>query len=159
MDRYEIHNVSLDRNKYICFEDFEFSFSNFRLKEETMRNIHNRNVAEIAHNSILYVGVWYLLCQYKNFSLAFVFFRSFESITFPLNLESSWQPRYTTVSCCFMESPTKDMLLSLKLLVFEKRMDYFHRFQNKLTAYCLWTIGIVMKTLYLKHFQFCNILI
>ena len=73
-----------------------------------MKNIHNQNVAELAHyiiNSLLYAGVRYLLWWYKNFSLAFIFFRSFEAIVSPLNLESSWQPRYSTVSCCLMEWP------------------------------------------------------
>ena len=91
-----------------------------------MKNIHNQNVAELAHyiiNSLLYAGVRYLLWWYKNFSLAFIFFRSFEAIVSPLNLESSWQPRYSTVSCCLMEWPAKDILISFKPLVFEKRMD------------------------------------
>ena len=56
-------------------------------------------------------------------ALAFIFFRIFEAIASPLNLESSWQSRYSTASCCLMEWPSKDILISLKPLVFEKRMD------------------------------------
>ena len=40
------------------------------------------------------------------------------SYCFYINLESSWKPRYSTVSCCL-----KDVLISLKLLAFGKRMD------------------------------------
>ena len=46
-----------------------------------------------------------------------------EAITSPLNLEPSWQPRDSAVLCCIMEWPAKDMLIYLKPLVFEKRMD------------------------------------
>ena len=89
-----------------------------------MKNIHNQNVAELAHYIIvLYAGVRYLLWQYRNFSLAFIFFRTFEAIASPLNLESSWQPSYSTVSCCLMQWLAKDILISLKSLVFGKRMD------------------------------------
>ena len=42
-----------------------------------MKNIHNQNVAELAHyiivNSLLYAGVRYLLGPYRDFSLAFIF--------------------------------------------------------------------------------------
>ena len=86
-----------------------------------MKNIHNQNLA--LHNSLLYAEVKYLLWRYRNFSLAFIFFRTFEAIASSLNLESSWQPRYSTVSCCLMEWPAKDILISFKPLVFEKRMD------------------------------------
>ena len=48
---------------------------------------------------------------------------TFETISSPLNLELSWQPRYSVVLYCLMEWPTKDTLISLKPLVFEKRMD------------------------------------
>ena len=46
-----------------------------------------------------------------------------EAIASPLNLESSWQLTYCTVSSCLMEWPPKYILISLKRLVFEKRMD------------------------------------
>ena len=49
MDRYEISEVNLGKSKYTCSELFEVWVSNFSLKEETMKNIHNRNVAELAH--------------------------------------------------------------------------------------------------------------
>ena len=85
-----------------------------------MKNIHNQNAL---HDSLLYARVRYLLWRYRNFSLAFIFLRTFEAIASPLNLESSWQPRYSTVSRCLMKWPTKDILISLKPLVFEKRMN------------------------------------
>ena len=92
MDRYEISEVNLGKNGSICFEVFEVWVINFSLKEETMRNIHNQNVAELAHNnnSLLNARVKYLLYRYRNFSLAFFFFRTFEAIASPPNLESSW---------------------------------------------------------------------
>ena len=114
MDRYEISEINLGKNKYICFELLEDWILNFSLKTETMRNIHN---------SLLYAGVRYLLWRYRNFSLAFIFFRTFEAIDSPLNLESSWQTRYSTVLCCLMEWPAKDVSISLKPLPFEKRKD------------------------------------
>ena len=77
MDRYEISEVNLGKSEYICFGLFEVWVLNFSLKEETMKNIHNQNVAELAHyiivNSLLYAGVRYLLGPYRNFSLAFIF--------------------------------------------------------------------------------------
>ena len=39
MDEYEISEVNLGRNKYICFEPFEVWSLNFSLKEEAMKNI------------------------------------------------------------------------------------------------------------------------
>ena len=48
MDRYEISEINLSKNEYTCFELFEVWFLNFSLKEETMKNIHNRNVTELA---------------------------------------------------------------------------------------------------------------
>ena len=71
-----------------------------------MRNIHNLNVTE-SHNSLQYAGVRYLLWRYRNFRLAF-FFRTFEAIASPLNLKSSGQPRYSTVSCCLIDWPAED---------------------------------------------------
>ena len=38
----------------MCFELFEVWISDFSLKEETMRNIHNQNVAELAHWIIIF---------------------------------------------------------------------------------------------------------
>ena len=54
MDRYEILQVNLGKNEYICFELFEVWVSNFSLKEETMRNIYNQNVAELEHCIIVF---------------------------------------------------------------------------------------------------------
>ena len=50
MDRYEIseidlrYEVNLGKSEYICFNLFEARFLIFSSKEETMRNIHIRNV-------------------------------------------------------------------------------------------------------------------
>ena len=85
-----------------------------------MKNIHNQNVAELAHYIIVFYTqeLRYLLWRCRNFSLAFIFIRTFEAIASPLNLESGWQPRYSTVSSCLMEWPAKGILISFKPLVF-----------------------------------------
>ena len=54
MDRYEILEVNLSKSGYICFELFEFCALNLSLKQETMKNIHNQNVAELAHDIIVF---------------------------------------------------------------------------------------------------------
>ena len=54
MGRYEISEVNLDSSRYIWFEFFEVWVFNFSLKEETIRNIHNQNVAELAHGIIVF---------------------------------------------------------------------------------------------------------
>ena len=54
MDRYEISEVNLDKSEYICFELFEVWVLIFSLKEETMKNIHNQNVAELVHYIIVF---------------------------------------------------------------------------------------------------------
>ena len=54
MDRYEISEVNLGKSEYICFGLFEVWVLNFSLKEETMKNIHNQNVAELAHYIIVF---------------------------------------------------------------------------------------------------------
>ena len=54
MDRYEISEVNLSKSEYICFELFEVWALNLSLKEETMKNIHNQNVAELAHYIIVF---------------------------------------------------------------------------------------------------------
>ena len=54
MDRYEISVVNLGKSEYNCFELFEVWVLNFSLKEETMKNIHNQNVAELAHYIIVF---------------------------------------------------------------------------------------------------------
>ena len=54
MDRYEISEVSSGKNEYIYFELFKVWFSIFSFKEETMKNIHNRNVPESAHWKIVF---------------------------------------------------------------------------------------------------------
>ena len=41
---------------------------------------------------------------------------TFEAIVSPFNLESSWQPSYSTVPLCLMEWPEKDVLISLKVV-------------------------------------------
>ena len=124
MDQYEISEVNLGKNEYNCFEVFEVWILNFSLQEENIWNIHNQNVNELAHYlSLLYVGVRYLLWRYRKFSSVFIFSKIFEAITSPLIFESSWLLRYSTLSSCLMGWLTKDILISLKHLVFEKRMD------------------------------------
>ena len=54
MDWYEISEVNLGKSEYICFELFEVWVLNFSLKEETMKNIHNQNVAELTHYIIVF---------------------------------------------------------------------------------------------------------
>ena len=54
MDQYEISEVNLGKNEYICYGFLELRVLNFFQKEETMRNIHNQNVAELAHCIIVY---------------------------------------------------------------------------------------------------------
>ena len=54
MDRYEIAEVNLGKSEYICSELFEVYVLNFSLKEETMKNIHNQNMAELAHYIIVF---------------------------------------------------------------------------------------------------------
>ena len=49
MDWYEFSDINLGKSEYICFELFEV------LKEETMKNIHNQNMAESAY----YITVFY----------------------------------------------------------------------------------------------------
>ena len=54
MDWYEISEVNLGKSEYICFELFELWVLNLSLKEETMKNIHNQNVAELGHYIIIF---------------------------------------------------------------------------------------------------------
>ena len=158
MDQYEILEVNLGKKEYICFELFEVWVLSFSLKEETMRNIHNRNMAKFS-NSLLYAGIRYLLCRCRNFSLAFFFFKTFEAIASPLKLESSWQRMRNTVPYCLIEWAAKDILIYLKHLVFEKRLDLVLSSPKWSDSDCLLTTGIVMKILCLKYFQFLNICI
>ena len=55
MVQYEILEVNLGKNEYICFDLFEVCFLVFSSKEETMRNIHNRNAAELAYCIIFFL--------------------------------------------------------------------------------------------------------
>ena len=54
MDQYEISEVNLGKNEYICIELFEVWSLIFSLKEKTMKNIHNRNITELAHYIIFF---------------------------------------------------------------------------------------------------------
>ena len=54
MDQYEILEVNLGKSEYIYFELFEVWVLIFSLQEETMRNIHNQNVAELGHYTIVF---------------------------------------------------------------------------------------------------------
>lgn len=73
----------------------------------------------------------------QDFSLAFIFFRTFGAIVSPLNLETSYQPMFSNV---FQKFPVKDILTSFKPSIFKIRMEIFclfHLLKNKLTAYFL----------------------
>ena len=48
-------------------------------------------------NSFLSAGIKYMLSRKRNFSLAFIFLKIFDTNASPLNFESSWQPRYSAV--------------------------------------------------------------
>ena len=116
MDRFEISEVNLGKREYICFELFEVWVLYLSLKEETMKNIHNQDVAELVH----YIIVFYtqglgLGLAIQEFYFSIYFFRAFEAIAFLLNLYSSWQLRYSTVLCCLMEWPAKGILISTLL--------------------------------------------
>ena len=50
----EISEKKLGKNEHICFEPLEFWVLNSSLKEETMRNIHNQNGAELVHYIIVF---------------------------------------------------------------------------------------------------------
>ena len=54
MDPSEISKANLGKSEYIYFELFEIWVSNFSLKEKTMRNIHNQNMAELAQYIIVF---------------------------------------------------------------------------------------------------------
>ena len=49
MDQYKISVINLGKNEFICYKFFEVWFLSFSLKEETMKNIHNQNMAELTH--------------------------------------------------------------------------------------------------------------
>ena len=51
MDRYEISEVYLGNT---CSELFEVWVLNFSFKEETKKNIHNQNEAELVHYIIVF---------------------------------------------------------------------------------------------------------
>ena len=51
-----------------------------------------------------------------------IFFRAFEAVASPLDLESSWQPRYSTALCCQIQLPT-NILICFKPFVLEMRME------------------------------------
>ena len=53
MDRYEISEVNLDKSEYIYFKLFKVWVLNFSLKEETVKDIHNQNFAELVHYIIV----------------------------------------------------------------------------------------------------------
>ena len=48
MDWYEILEVNLGKNEYLCLKLFEVLFLIFSLKNETMKSIFNRNATELA---------------------------------------------------------------------------------------------------------------
>ena len=54
IDRYEISEENLGKSEYICFELFDVWVLNLSLKEETIKNIHDQNVVELAHYIIVF---------------------------------------------------------------------------------------------------------
>ena len=54
MDGYEIWEVYLGKSEYIGLIFLRFMFLNIYLKEGTMKNIYNQNVAELAHYIIVF---------------------------------------------------------------------------------------------------------
>ena len=54
MDLYEISEVNLGKSECICFKFFEVWVLYLSLKEETVKNIPNQNVAELAHYLIVF---------------------------------------------------------------------------------------------------------
>ena len=54
MDLYEISEVNLGKSECICFKFFEVWVLYLSFKEETMKNIHNQNVADLAHYLIVF---------------------------------------------------------------------------------------------------------
>ena len=54
MDRYEKSEVNVSKSEYIFFELFEVWALNLFLKEETVKNIHNQNVTELAYYIIAF---------------------------------------------------------------------------------------------------------
>ena len=46
MDGYKISEVNLAKSEYICFKLQKFDFQFFSLKEKTMMNIHDQNMAQ-----------------------------------------------------------------------------------------------------------------
>ena len=116
---YEFCEISRNTFLYNAF------FLNFCLEEETMRNIYNQNVTELAHYMIVfYTQELVPALAIRNFSLTLIFFSFaifFWSYTSPLNFESSWQP--STSSCGSIKWPAKDTLISLQPLAIEKKMN------------------------------------
>ena len=70
-----------------------------------MKNIHIQNVTAL----VQYIIVFYMQELGTCFGDTGILVQHllilgiFEAITSPLNLELSWQPSYSTVSCCLME--------------------------------------------------------
>ena len=63
MDQYEISEVNLVINEYICLEHLKVQVLSFSLKKETMKNIHNKNVTKLVHYIIVFyvqeLGTWF----------------------------------------------------------------------------------------------------
>ena len=116
---YFSKEVKLVKNEYIHFELFKVCFLNLSLKEESMRNILNQIVTELAR---------YIIVIYRQeLCTCFVDTGILVWYVFTLGLFKSlllfWQPRYSKVSCCLMKSSKTDVLISVIPSTFEKRMD------------------------------------
>ena len=110
MDRYEMSKANLCKKGYIFLGVFEVLLLNFSLTEETMRNIHNINVTNLAHcKSLLHAGVTQLFCPtgilvWHLFSLGIL-------KPSPFHLSWCWLPRYSTILCCLMAWPQRSQHL------------------------------------------------
>ena len=65
MDEYEISEVNLGRNKYICFELFEVWSLNFSLKEEAMKNIQCGKQSKCGYVVMLCCCVGYVVMLFN----------------------------------------------------------------------------------------------
>ena len=123
-----------------------------------MKNIHNQNVAELTH----YIIVFYTQGQVHALAIhefqSSNFLRNFETISSPLNLESSQQTRYSTVSCCLMAWSAKDTLISFKPLVFEQGMGVFFSSPLKLELMKVASMPIHQKIDCLNSQTYCVLL-
>ena len=118
MDRNEISVVNVCKNEHICLELFQVWVLNFSLKDEQPSSkcgwisaFCNIFYMQGLGTCFVHTGIlaWHL------FSLGL----------FKLFFEGPWNFWYSTVSCCLMGWPAKDISVFHKPLAFEKRMNLF----------------------------------